>query len=70
MRTYMKRVRSALKSGDVEGASSTMPQALTAIAKAALKGVIHRNTASRYVSRLSRALNVARSSATPPAATP
>jgi len=69
MRTYMKRVRTALNSGDVEGASQTMPQALTAIAKAAIKGVIHRNTASRYVSRLSRALNVARANANPPAAT-
>lgn len=67
MRTYMKRVRAALRAGDLEAASQTMPRALTAIAKAALRGVIHRNTASRYVSRLSLALNHARAQTQPQA---
>lgn len=57
MRTYMKRVRTALAAGDLESAAKVMPQALTAIAKAAGNGVIHRNTASRYTSRLSLAIN-------------
>jgi small subunit ribosomal protein S20 len=59
MRTYMKRVRRALGNDDVETAQKTLPQAITAIAKAASKGVIHRNTASRYVSRLTRAVTAA-----------
>jgi small subunit ribosomal protein S20 len=61
MRTYMKRVRKALGSDDLEVARQTLPQAITAIGKAASKGVIHRNTASRYVSRLTRAVATASS---------
>jgi ribosomal protein S20 len=34
-----------------------LPIAIRAIAKAAGKGVVHTNTASRYVSRLTRAVN-------------
>lgn len=56
MRTFMKRVRKALDGKDLEVAQSALPQAITAITKAASKGVIHRNTASRYVSRLTRAV--------------
>jgi small subunit ribosomal protein S20 len=59
MRTFMKRVRRALGSDDLDTAKKTLPQAITAIAKAASKGVIHRNTASRYVSRLTRAVTSA-----------
>ena len=59
MRTYMKRVRRALGNEDLEVAQQTLPQAITAITKAASKGVIHRNTASRYVSRLTKAVAAA-----------
>jgi len=60
MRTYMKRVRKALdgKDGkDGEVAKTSLPEAIRAISKAASKGVIHRNTASRYISRLTLATN-------------
>lgn len=60
MRTYMKRVRKALGDEDIETAEKTLPQAITAISKAASKGVIHSNTASRYVSRLTRAVAAAK----------
>jgi small subunit ribosomal protein S20 len=56
MRTYMKRVRKALASGDVAAAKEALPTAITAITHAASKGVVHRNTASRYVSRLTLAV--------------
>jgi small subunit ribosomal protein S20 len=59
MRTYMKRVRKALTTGEVEAAKQGLPIAIRAIAKAAGKGVVHTNTASRYVSRLTRAVNLA-----------
>ncbi len=55
MRTYMKRVRKALASGDNDTAKKTLPLALRAVAKAVSKGVIHRNTGSRYTSRLTKA---------------
>lgn len=57
MRTYMKRLRKALEGNDLEGAKENLPLALQAIGKAASKGVIHRNTASRYASRVRLAFN-------------
>lgn len=57
MRTYMKRLRKALEGGDLETAKESLPLALQAIGKAASKGVIHRNTASRYTSRITLAFN-------------
>ena len=60
MRTYMKRVRKALDGKDANGgevAKTALPDAIQAISKAASKGVIHRNTASRYISRLTIATN-------------
>ncbi len=56
MRTYMKRLRAQLGKGEVEDAKKTLPEALHAVAKAASKGVIHKNTASRYFSRLTTAV--------------
>jgi small subunit ribosomal protein S20 len=64
MRTFMKRVRKALATGDVETAKSTLPTALEAIGKASSKGVIHSKTAPRYASRLSLAVNKLTDSAT------
>lgn len=61
MRTYMKRVRKALAGKDVKGAVEALPAAIAAIDKAHSKGVIHGNTASRYVSRLNLAVNKAAS---------
>ena len=59
MRTYIKRVRKALASSELEEAKKTLPQAITAIGRAASKGVVHSKTASRYVSRLTKAVNAA-----------
>ena len=62
MRTYMKRFRAALSGGQLDKAKETLPLAIVAIGKAATKGVIHGNTASRYVSRLTRAFHRAEQS--------
>lgn len=67
MRTYMKRVRKALDGKDGEATKTSLPDAIQAISKAASKGVIHRNTASRYISRLTLAANKAAST---PASSP
>lgn len=56
MRTYMKKVRVALASEDVEAAKTGLPVAVRAIDRAVSKGVIHRNTGSRYISRLTAAV--------------
>ena len=57
MRTYIKRVRRHLAGGQIEEAKQALPQAITAIGRAASKGVVHRNTAARYISRITRAVN-------------
>ncbi len=59
MRTYMKRVRRALAENKLDEAKEALPTAITAIGRAATKGVVHRNTAARYISRLNRAINAA-----------
>ena len=59
MRTYIKRVRKALEDKDVEAAQKWLPIAVQSIDKAQSKGVVHRNTASRYVSRLTVAVSKA-----------
>jgi len=57
MRTFMKRLRKALETNDLETAKESLPLALQAIGKAASKGVIHSNTAARYSSRVTLAFN-------------
>lgn len=56
-RTYAKRVRAAVEAGDLAAAEEGLKKAVTAFTKAASKGVIHRNTAARSVSRLTKAVN-------------
>ncbi len=57
MRTFVKRVRAALESGDGTSAKSALEAAVATIAKTAQKGVIKKGTASRSVSRLTKAVN-------------
>jgi len=57
MRTYVKRVRTAIDAGDKDAAADALCIAVKQIAKAASKGVIHSNQASRRISRLTLAVN-------------
>jgi len=57
MRTYVKQVREAVASGDSEAAKTAMERAIPYIDKAATKGVIHKASASRKISRLSKLVN-------------
>ena len=59
MRTYIKRVRKHLEEKDLEGAQKWLPLAVQAIDKASGRGIVHSNTAARYVSRLTVAVNKA-----------
>ena len=54
LKTLVKRVRLAVESKDIEKAKTALAEAIPAIDKAKSKGVIHRNTASRKVSRLTK----------------
>lgn len=53
MRTYVKRVELAIEAGDRAEAVTAFKVAEPEIMSAAGHGIIHRNTASRKVSRLS-----------------
>jgi small subunit ribosomal protein S20 len=55
--TYVKRARRLLQEGKAEEAREVVQQAISALDKAAQKGVIHRNNAARRKSRLVRQLN-------------
>ncbi len=52
MRTFVRKVEEALASGDRGVAAAALVAAQPEIMRAASKGVLHRNTASRKVSRL------------------
>ncbi|HYE26184.1 MAG TPA: 30S ribosomal protein S20 [Clostridia bacterium] len=52
MRSALRKLRTALTSGDQAAAESQYRQAASVLDKSAKKGVIHKNTASRYKSRL------------------
>lgn len=56
-RTYIKAVRAAIDSGNGEAAREALPKAVNALNAAVTKGVIHRNQASRKISRLTLAVN-------------
>lgn len=56
MRTFVKKLEDALKAGDKAAATEAFKGAQPEIMRAAQKGVIHKNTASRKVSRLAKAI--------------
>ncbi len=52
-RTYVRKVEEAIRAGDRAAAQTALAAAQPEIMRAAQKDVLHRNTASRKVSRLS-----------------
>lgn len=56
LRTYVKRVRTAIDAKDAGRAKEALAAAAKVIDKAAQKGVIDRKTASRKISRLTLAV--------------
>ena len=57
VKTACKKVEAAVLAGDKALAQASLNAAISEIEKAATKGVYHSNTASRKVSRLSKAVN-------------
>ena len=53
MRTFMKKVEAALASGDKASAVAALRAAQPEMQRAAGKGVVHKNTVARKLSRLS-----------------
>lgn len=54
MRTFVRKVEEALTSGDPAAADAALKIAAPLMMRAAQKGIVHKNTASRKVSRLSK----------------
>jgi small subunit ribosomal protein S20 len=53
MRTFVRKVEEAIASGDKQAADLALREAQPEIMRSALRGIIHKNTASRKISRLS-----------------
>lgn len=52
LRTALRSIRASLDAKDLDGARSALNQTVSLVDKMAGKGMIHRNTAGRYKSRL------------------
>ncbi len=57
IKTYIKKLESAIAAGDKALAQERLVAATAEIDKAASKGIFHKNTASRKISRLAKAVN-------------
>ncbi len=57
LRSALRKFRSALTAGNREQAESGYRETASVLDKAVQKGVLHKNTASRYKSRLGKRLN-------------
>jgi small subunit ribosomal protein S20 len=59
VRTYIKRLRAALDSGKGEDVQTVLSEVISVIDKSVQKGVMHKNAAARYKSRLTVRANQA-----------
>lgn len=57
VKTYVKKVDAAVAAGDKAAAEAALPVAIGEFSKAASKGIYHKNTAARKVSRITKAVN-------------
>lgn len=56
IRTMVKKIHTAIASKNLNEAQRLLPLTVSTIDKAAVKGIIHRNTAARKVSRLTHSV--------------
>ena len=56
LRTALKAIRASLDANDMTAAKAALGATVSIVDKMATKGIIHRNTAGRYKSRLSARL--------------
>jgi small subunit ribosomal protein S20 len=57
LRSALRDMREALNNGDKSAAAQAFNQTASSLDKAIQKGVLHKNTAARYKSRLNARLN-------------
>ena len=56
LRSALKNIRESLDKKDVAGAKGALSATVSIVDKMATKGIIHRNTAARYKSRMAARL--------------
>ncbi len=54
IRSYLKKVETAIEGGDKDGAQTALKTAQPELARGVARGVLHKNTAARKMSRLSK----------------
>ena len=54
IRTFVKKVEAALAGGDKSAASDALKEAQPELARGVARGVLHKNTAARKLSRLTK----------------
>lgn len=54
VRSYLRRVEEAIAGGDQTAAADALKAAQPELMRAAQKGILHKNTASRKISRLAK----------------
>lgn len=57
LKTQMKKLRAAIETGKSADAKTILPTTFSLIDKSVQKGVIKKNTARRYKSRLTKSVN-------------
>ena len=57
IKTCVKKVEAAVAAKDVAVANEALKVAISEISKATSKGIFHKNTAARKISRLTKAVN-------------
>ena len=60
LRTSLKAIRSAINAGDASASKASFGETVSIIDKMASRGIIHRNAAGRYKSRLSKQIAAAK----------
>ena len=59
LRSALKEIRVSLDAKNLSGAKAALSQTVSIVDKMATKGIIHRNTAGRYKSRLAARISKA-----------
>ena len=54
IRTFLKKVESAIAGGDKDSAATALREVQPELARGVARGVLHKNTASRKLSRLTK----------------
>lgn len=57
IRTFVRKVEEAIESGDRGQAESAMQNAMPELHRGVLRGILHKNTAARKISRLTKRIN-------------